>query len=506
MEPRSTHRLRVFTLAFLLGGPAIALAQSPELQKLLPSSLAAYDHAGVSVALDGAVAVIGAPDHDVVGVDEGAVFVYRHDGTQFQEEQTLVGSDSANYDDFGVSVAVSGNFLAVGASLHDALGADAGAVYVYQYAAGVWTQKQKLTASDGNAGDYFGASVALLGDVLVVGAPGDDLTSADVGSAYVFRYKGSFVGWTESQKLTAPSPASYDQFGYSLDLDPSRLVVGCPLRDSLAYDAGAVYLYTIGTTLTFEAEVVSASAQYSDNFGTDVALDGSLLAVGLPHDDDAGSESGSVCVFEYTGGAWVEEVKLLPPVVYTYEYFGLRLDLDDGNLAIGAEYADTDGTDSGVVYSYVRHGGDWYYDQPLGSSAGATSDHFGSAVSVDGDLCLSGARYDDDKTWDAGAAFVHVVGRFVLDAEPNAVNSGDTLTFTSYAGTPGTPCWFAVVNVGGTPYFQILFSLRFAADHHMTFSTSTPPGLSGVSIGFETFKIGPWGKAMGSNLEFVDFL
>lgn len=509
MFPRVDSRQRMFVLAatVLFVAPAVVRAQAPELQKLLPGGLSNYDHMGAAVALEGDVAVLGAPEKDVVGYDEGGAWVYRYDGSLWQEEQLLTGNDSANYDDYGFAVALSGNFLAIGAPLHDELGTDSGAVYVYKYAGGSWSLNRKLTASDGNAGDRFGFALAMHGDTLVVGAPGDDITTTDVGSVYVFEYQGTFVGWTESQKLTAPVTAAYDQFGYSLDMDDQRIAVGSPYRDTAYYDAGAVLLFVAsGGSWVYETELTSASANYYDSLGWDVAVDGSMLVVGVPYDDDMGSQTGCVLVFHEAGGVWSEQTTLFSPAPTANEYYGARVDVQDRVLVVGVQNADVDGYDSGAVYSYLQRGPVWYYDQPLGSSAGAASDYFGSAVALDDFRLLTGAMYDDDATYDGGAGFIHSVGRFVLDAEPNQVSEGDTLTFTSYNGTPGTKCWFAVLSIGGTPYFQVLFSLKFAADHRMSFSFDTPPGLSGIQVGFETFKIAPWGKVQGSNLEYVDFL
>jgi hypothetical protein len=340
----------------------------------------------------------------------------------------------------------------------------------------------------------------------VIGAPGDDISTADVGSAYVFEYQGTFVGWTESQKLTAPVPAASDQFGYSMDMDDQRIAIGSPYRDTAYYDAGAVFLFTAGTSnWVYETELTSASAYYSDDLGYDVAIDGSNVVAGVPYDDDMGNQTGCVVLFHEMGGVWSEQTTLYSPSPTDYEYFGTRVDVQDRVLVVGVENADVDGTDSGVVYSFLQRGPAWYFDQPLGSSSAAASDHFGTSVALDDFRLLTGAFYDDDFSYDAGAGFIHSVGRFVLDAEPNQVSEGDTLTFTSYNGTPGTKCWFAVLSINGSPYFSVLFSLKFAADHRMSFSFDTPPGLSGTQVGFETFKIAPWGKVLGSNVDYVDF-
>ena len=483
-----------------------ARAQCPEMEKFVPSTVSHYDHTGWSTALSGDVAVLGAPERDVVGTDEGAAWVYRFDGTNWNEEALLTGGDSANYDDFGYAVAADGSWIAIGAPHHDSLDVDAGAVYLFEYSGGSWSLDKKLTASDGGAGDRFGQSLAMEGDFLVVGAPGDDITTTDVGSAYVFQYQGSFVGWQEAQKLTAPTPAAYDQFGFALDMDDERIAVGVPYRDSPNYDAGAVLTWTLGaSTWIYEDEFTSSTAENYDNLGYDVGVDGGELVAGLPGDDDLGWDTGSLVVFHYESSSWTEKAKLYGQTVTDYDYFGQRVDVQNGVIVAAVRYANVNGIDSGILYSYLRRGSTWYFDQPHGASTGAAYDQFGCGVALDDFRALTGAWYDDDGASDGGVGFLHGVGKFMLDAEPNTVSEGDPLTFTSACGTPGTPCWFAVMQINSSPYFQILFSLSFAADHRMTFTFDTPPGLDGNSITFATFKIAPWSKVVASNFEVVDF-
>jgi len=172
----------------------LAAATSPTLGdcgpvKLIASDAAPGDNFGISVAIFGDTAVIGAyVDDHAGGVNAGAAYVFVHAGGMWTEQAKLTASDAAADDGFGIAVAVSGDTAVVGAWANDHTGGtDAGAAYVFVRAAGVWTQQAKLTASDAAANDQFGASVAVFGDTAVIGAYfGDAPGAANAGATYVF--------------------------------------------------------------------------------------------------------------------------------------------------------------------------------------------------------------------------------------------------------------------------------------------------------------------------------
>ena len=150
-------------------------------------------------------------------------------------------------DKFGYAVAVDGDIAVIGAYQDDGNGADSGAAYVFTRVEGVWTQAAKLTASDGAAYDNFGISVAVDGDTVVVGAPGDDGAGADSGSVYVFvKPTGGWATSTETAKLTASDGAALDYFGYSVAVDGDTVLVGAYQDDDGddSEDSGSAYVFT----------------------------------------------------------------------------------------------------------------------------------------------------------------------------------------------------------------------------------------------------------------------
>jgi drug/metabolite transporter superfamily protein YnfA len=152
------------------------------------------------------------------------------------QQQKLAASDGAALDHLGESVAISGDTVIAGAANDGS-----GSAYVFVRSGGVWTEQQKLTASDGAYSDWFGASVAINGNTVIVGADGDDDLGDYSGSAYVFVRSGGV--WTQQQKLTAPDGALFDHFGKSVAMAGDVMIVGCQGGDALSPDAGSVYCY-----------------------------------------------------------------------------------------------------------------------------------------------------------------------------------------------------------------------------------------------------------------------
>lgn len=353
-------------------------------------------------------------------------------------------------DAFGVSVALSadGTVLAVGmdGESSSARGVDgdftdesmdfAGAVYVFRRGAAGWVQEAYLKASNTEAADYFGISVALSADgsVLTVGATGEDSgvvgsqsdNSLDgAGAVYVFRRSGTT--WAQEAYLKAGIPGLDDAFGAAVDLsgDGTLLAVGAPGEDSSAAQvdgdeandaargSGAVYLFRHdGTSWRREAYVKGSTNGFNQQFGASLALsaDGATMAVGAPLDSSMALDGGSVTIFR-DDGAWAEEVVLHPSVPAYEDLFGfaVALDADGTTLAVGASDEDSDGsgigTDpdnqlapgSGAVYVFQRRVAGWEEEVFIKALDSETGDAFGYAValSADGTMLAATSGYED---------------------------------------------------------------------------------------------------------------
>ena len=360
--------LLVMIAGGLLSGPA-GLGPEPrsaeaallsEVKKLLASDAGAGDLFGWSVAVSGDTAVVGAHQE---GSEAGAAYVFQRDqggAGNWGEVKKLLASDTQSNDQFGWSVAVSGDTAVVGAHHEDAGGTDAGAAYVFRRGLGGadnWGEVKKLTASDAQAGDQFGDSVAVSADTIHVGAIGEDAGGSNAGAAYVFRREeGGADNWGEVKKLTASDAQLGDSFGSSVAVSGDTAVVGAFTEDS---QAGATYVFGRnqgGADNWGEVKKLTASdAQAGDQFGISVAISGDTAVVGAYLEDAGGSNAGAAYVFQRDqGGAgnWGEVTKLLASDAEADDRFGQSVAVSGDTAVAGARLEDAGGSNAGAAYVF----------------------------------------------------------------------------------------------------------------------------------------------------------
>ncbi len=212
-----------------------------QVAKLTVPDGAAEDRFGGSVSVSGDSAFIGAFFDDDNGLNSGSAYIFEKIDGEWTQVLKLTPSDGAAIDQFGVSVAINGNTAVVGAEYDDDNGTDSGSAYVFEKADGIWTEVAKLAASDGTAGDHFGWSVAISGDTIVTGANWEDDNGPDSGAAYVFRRMDD--SWTQLSKVNAPDGASGDWFGHSVAVSGDMAFVGSYWDDDAGTDSGSVYVF-----------------------------------------------------------------------------------------------------------------------------------------------------------------------------------------------------------------------------------------------------------------------
>lgn len=191
----------------------------------------------------------------------------------------LTASDAAFQAQFGISVAVSGNAALVGARNDFSFDSGSGSAYVFVRSGTTWTQQQKLGASDAERDRHFGTSVALSGDTAMIGVPNDHDAGFFSGSAYVFVRSGS--NWTQQQKLSASDAAAATLFGFSVAVSGDTALVGAQSDDDLFPNSGSAYVFICGGTNWTQRQKLRASDLFSgDQFGWSVALSGDTALVG----------------------------------------------------------------------------------------------------------------------------------------------------------------------------------------------------------------------------------
>lgn len=373
-------------------------------QKLFASDATMGDHFGGAVAISGDVALVGNADDNDLGSHSGSAYLYARTGSQWAEQQKVLASDGTQGDWFGWSVAVSGDTALVGAYGRDDKGIDSGAAYVFVRNGSSWVQQQKLLASDGQQADWFGWSVSMDGDTALISAAGDDDGGMGAGSAYVFQRSGNT--WTEQQKLLANDGGSEDWFGWSVTLDGDTAIVGSFADDDQGEDSGSAYVFVHGGgQWTLQQKLIPTGGGAATWFGRAVALSGDTLVASALGAGPIGDLSGAAYVFARTGSSWGQQQKLTASDAADNDLFGWALAISDDRVLIGAHENDDQGIGSGSAYVFALTGTTWVEEEKLVAGDGTENDSFGKAVALSERTALIGAP-DDLDTVVYGSAYV----------------------------------------------------------------------------------------------------
>ena len=385
-------------VATLCGFANVASAQNvEEVTKLIAGG--SNNFMGGAVAMsDDTVVVGGGPS-----AAAEAVYVFARDANgAWGWPQQLTANDGVVGDDFGFSVAIDGDTIVVGAERadHPTGGADTGAAYVFvRDGSGAWTQQRKLLG-DSIAGDYFGSAVGVSGNVVVVGARGDDDNGSAAGAAYVFRRSGTI--WSSEQKLTASDGSIMDDFGASVAIDGATILVGARLDDPVGSTSGSAYVFAdTGALWVQQQKLVASAAAATDKFGWSVSLSGNTALIGAP--GHAGT--GAALAFEKSGSTWSEQRTLIPFDGVSGDRFGEAVSVSDGLALVGAPNHQTNGYASGAAYLYVIAGS---FFQKLTAQDASASDYFGGSVALEGNVAAIGARSDDHVNIGSNVGSVYV--------------------------------------------------------------------------------------------------
>lgn len=393
-----------YVFEILSGTPEIPVAS---LNNPSPSST---DEFGDAVAISGSLVVVGSSRDDKGADNAGSVAIFNLGSTAPEIPVLLIDNPSPNRTDyFGGAVAASGDVIAVSAKQDDAGATNAGTVYLYNIAAPLPGIPVRVIPNPApQAQDEFGNSLAMSGDLLVVGALKNNTVADDAGSVYVFNLASPTPG-VPVHVVDNPEPAVGDWFGYSVAISGDRLVVGTPRDDTGATNAGKVYVFDLESpTPTVPVMVVPNPAPaLDDEFGSAVAVSGPHLVIGSWKDDTVGVDAGDARVYDLSSASASTPVSSLTrPNPYEEDFFGASLAISGTRIVVGAPGADTAADDGGAAYVYeLNSATSTVPADVLETGEERASDALGTAVAIDGTNVMVGAPLHDGTTHDRGAAY-----------------------------------------------------------------------------------------------------
>lgn len=402
---------------------AFAVTEQAKLTDALGGEMS--DELGFAVAISGSTAIVGVPHDESAGNQRGSALVFTRTGAMWSLQQKLAANDAADGDGFGFSVALDGDTAVIGARNDDITVAmmdhqDQGSVYVFTRSGGVWTQQQKLTASDGDTADQLGYAVSVETDTLIAGAFLGD--PGNRGAAYVFTR--SMGVWTQQQKLnaTAMMGVNVSAFGQAVGVDGETVIVGAPFTDldTNFNDEGAAYIFVRSGGVWTQQQMLTGEmdpfADPSAEFGVSVGISGNSVIVGSPLDTATGdiTANGAAYVFTRTGMVWTLQQRL--DALDNMSNVGRAVAIDGDRCVIGGA--------SNAAFLYERVAGVWGAEQKLTGSDSAVGDKFSASVEVDNCTVIVGAPlHNTAGKSDQGAAYIF--------ADCPVVNTPPTITPTA---------------------------------------------------------------------------
>jgi hypothetical protein len=450
---------RGIALFFCICSLSLQAGDFEELQKLVASDRATEDLFGLSVAISGDYAIIGAYGEDASGLSNtGSAYIFYWNGTAWNQQAKIVASDREAWDGFGYSVSISEDYAIVGAYYEDedATGNDslsnAGSAYIFKRESTSWYQQAKIVASDRAANDLFGYSVSISDDYAIVGSPNEN----EAGSAYIFMRYGA--NWTQQKKIIPSDRIAHDWFGESVSISGDYAIIGAPYEDhdadcnnTLNY-AGSSYIFMRdGTNWDQQAKIVASDRAVGDWFGWSVSISGDYAIVGAPYKN----RTGAAFIFKRNGENWDQQAKLLASDRAPDDDFGWSVSISGDNTIIGAysDYEDASDNNTlkvaGSAYIFMREGTSWNQQAKIVASDRAAFDRFASSVSISDSYAIVGSPYKNEITSgdntlkNAGSAYIYSISAnetsifdnyntpsFILgNNRPNPLNPTTTISY-----------------------------------------------------------------------------
>ncbi len=378
--------------------------------KVTAPDFKAYDEFGAGVGVYKDVAVIGSPKNDEIADNAGAAYVYVKSGEEWNLKEKLTAFDAEADDFYGDAVATNGEYIFVGAWGDDGgMGSIfSGAVYVYVLESGDWKLKQKIPPSNTVYGGKFGQALAVCGNYLVVGAPYENYSNfSNAGAVYLFHNDGSGE-WSLLNKFFAPDPDTFAQFGRSVDIDKSHITGGAPHKyNTAALCSGSAYIFSYCKNGSVVHEASAYGLDHNERFGWDVSVDNFTWAIGAFNRNFGVNQRGIVQVRSFFSGWNIQSVLTGP--VNNPRTFGWSVEVKENRIYVGDYWGDGKENFSGLVfaYEYNNNTNTWDLRIKVMASDGNNGDKYAKSIATDGETLLMGAYWDSDLLTKSGSAYFY---------------------------------------------------------------------------------------------------
>ncbi|MBN1953200.1 MAG: T9SS type A sorting domain-containing protein [Bacteroidales bacterium] len=402
--------------AYVFVKPESGWTNMTETVKLLAADGDAFDHFGKSVSISGNCIAVGAINDDDVFENSGSVYIFEKPESgwpDITQSAKLHVADPATSAYLGSSVDIDGDYLVAGGCGDSTAGPVSGAAWVFRKPGGGWQDTleiARLSASDPNNYDYFGCSVGILGNTIVIGASGDDESAYDGGALYVFeKSEGEWTSRNESAKLTVLEPDMGDALGYSVAVSDSYIAGGALYARPTVSAAGAAYLFQKPQTgwqdATETAELMAKVPQTGDQLGISVAITGDQVLAGANQRQDQGLNSGAVYCYRKPADEWAdafqtEKILPVPHINNVDEEYGSSMDVAGGYAVVGAPGYKQN---MGCAYVLRNTGSAWEIEATLTTANPDRGSEFGTSVAMYEDMIVVGAPLYEN----TGAAFLY---------------------------------------------------------------------------------------------------
>jgi hypothetical protein len=425
--------------------------------KLTPSDGEPEDLFGFSVQMDRDTAIIGSYRSNAPGADAGSAYIFVRRGTDWIQQARLIADDAKSFEWLGYAVAISGNTAIIGAIRSNTTGEDSGAAYIFVRNGDIWVQQAKLVGDNIESRDNFGFSVAISGDIVVVGSPNNTST----GSAYIFERVGA--EWIQRRNRVRLRMFPYDPrgkgliqsaasgFGYSVAITGKRIIIGSKSTKIGTDAVGAAYIFVPdeGTFWKQSEQLVASNGKRDDQFGAAVDIGEDFLIVGAPSHSAGGPDSGVSYIFGLDENGWTQRAILVDQDTAIDDRFGGAVSISGNTAIVGAQENDDAGSNAGAAYVFVRHGTNWALQAKLSPNKATLGDLFGCAVSISGNIALIGACGDDDNGPSAGAAYVFMRQGINWIQEAKLI-ADDTRMFDQFGASVAIDGTTAIVGASGS--------------------------------------------------------